>query len=483
MTRPSNVFQIVRNFAALLLSTGVQRLSNFLLTLYIARVLGVNALGQFTIVMSLLLIFQTIASMGQQHIAVREIARAPEELVGYLLNGSCVVILGGLVCTLLMFVITHLIGYDVRILQYVYIAGLSVVPGVLTVVAESVLQGRQQMHYIMVAQTSGGFFKLALSLGLLYLGFGLRAVFGALVLSNVVLYGIYLWIIRGSFSVRRASLDWGKVRSLLRMAGTFIVISIFGVVFKQVDVLMLGSIRDTEAVGIYSAAFRLIQIGMQLLPPLMLALFPRMSEVYMKSPERLGRMAEQVLRLLLVFVLPLTAMVTILADRILLLFYGVGYEQSAPILRILAWMFTLFSINAVLYRTMIASDNEWVTMRVAGVNMVVSLLLNLILIPAWGAIGVSLVSLFTIAVAVVQNYGYISRNLFEIRWLRLLGKPTCASLLSGGLLLIMRAQPLFLSLPLVLSVYGGLIVVLKIFPREDLWLVRRAWRESMAKIL
>jgi O-antigen/teichoic acid export membrane protein len=114
---------------------------------------------------------------------------------------------------------------------------------------------------------------------------------------------------------------------------------------------------------------------------------------------------------------------------------------------------------------------------------VVSLLLNLILIPAWGAIGVSLVSLFTIAVAVVQNYGYISRNLFEIRWLRLLGKPTCASLLSGGLLLIMRAQPLFLSLPLVLSVYGGLIVVLKIFPREDLWLVRRAWRESMAKIL
>jgi O-antigen/teichoic acid export membrane protein len=117
------MFQIVKNFVALLLSTGVQRLSNFFLTLYIARVLGVEALGQFTIVMSMVLIFQTIASMGQQDIAVREVARAPQEMGSYLLNGSLVVTLGGVVCTILMAVTAHLIGYENQIIQYVYIGG------------------------------------------------------------------------------------------------------------------------------------------------------------------------------------------------------------------------------------------------------------------------------------------------------------------------------------------------------------------------
>jgi O-antigen/teichoic acid export membrane protein len=338
------------------------------------------------------------------------------------------------------------------------------------------------MHYITIAQTLGGFLKLALSIGLLYLGMELTIVFWTLTISNLVLYFIYLWTIRYVFSVTRLSFDKNKARSMLGMAGTFMVISIFGVVFKQVDVLMLGRLRDPESVGIYSAAFRLIQIGMQLLPPLMLSLFPRMSEVFVEAPGQLGSIAERVLRLLLVFILPVGVISTIFARRILFLFYGPGYEQSVIILRILIWVLLLFSINAVLYRTMIASDNEQVTMRVAGVNMIISILFNLYFIPRWGATGVTMISLLTTLIAVVQNYEYIPRHLFQIKWLQLIGKPAVAACLSGGLLFALHFWSPFLGLVLAMGLYSGLIVIFKVFPNEDIRLVQRASRESKARI-
>ncbi len=478
----SRAFRVTKNFFALLLSTGVQRLSNFFLTLYIARVLGADALGQFTIVMSLVLIFQTIASMGQQHIAVREVARAPQDLGSYLLNGSLVVVLGGLVCTFLMLVTAHLIGYEDQLIQYVYIASASLIPGVLAVVAQSVLQGCQKMHYITAAQTLSSFVKLVLSLGLLYFGFELSIVFWVIILSNIILYASYLWMIGYKFSLNDISLDTNKIYDLLSMAGTFIVISIFGVVFKQVDTLMLGRLRDPESVGIYSAAFRMIQIGMQLLPSFMLALFPYMSEVHVTLPENLGMIAERVLRLLLVLIIPVATVSTILADDILLLVYGSGYEKSVPILRILVWMLVLFFVNAVLYRTMLASDNEHVTMRVAGVNMIVSIMLNLFFIPRWGAVGVAVVSLVTTLIAVIQNYSYIARNLFHIRWWRLVGKPVAAALLSGGLLYMLRSWSPLLSPFLAVGAYSVLVFIFKVFPDEDIRFVRRAWQESVVRI-
>jgi O-antigen/teichoic acid export membrane protein len=152
------------------------------------------------------------------------------------------------------------------------------------------------------------------------------------------------------------------------------------------------------------------------------------------------------------------------------------------ILRILIWVLLLFSINAVLYRTMIASDNEQVTMRVAGVNMIISILFNLYFIPRWGATGVTMISLLTTLIAVVQNYEYIPRHLFQIKWLQLIGKPAVAACLSGGLLFALHFWSPFLGLVLAMGLYSGLIVIFKVFPNEDIRLVQRASRESKARI-
>jgi O-antigen/teichoic acid export membrane protein len=467
---------------ALFLSTGMKRLTTFILTLYIARALGADALGQFSVVMSLVLIFQTLSFLGQQQIIIREVARAPDRAGDYLVNGSLIVVGGGLLGILLTLIAVNLIGYEPKIVTYSYVASLSLIPGALAIVGESVIQGREQMHHIAFAGAVSGLIKLSLSLTLLFLGFGLWAVFLVMAVANTVLYLVYLRVIRRLVGHIRLQLDRKLVRHLFNLAGTFIIISIFGVGFKQVDVLMLGKLKDSATVGIYSAGFRPIQVGMLFLPAFMLALFPRMSETYVRSPERLGAIVKQALKLLMTFIIPLAVITTVLASDIIPLFYGPGYRESVPVFRILVWMLVFFFANTVLFRTMLASDNERVTMRVACVNVVSNVTLNWLLIPRWGAMGVAVASFCTTLLALLLNYAYTARHLFKLDWVRIVGKPALAAILLGGLLSALRETRLLVSLPIGIIVYVAVVLGLRTFSSDELDYMRRTWAYAKAWI-
>lgn len=473
--------RVLRNMVSLTLATGLDKLVGFVLTVYIARVLGADALGHFSIVWSLLLIFQTVSLLGQEPISIREVARNPGEAGAYLANGSLVVLGGGLLGAPVMLATAYLLRFEPQVLTYACMAGLALIPGVLSVVAQSVILGLEQMHFVTVARAASGVIKLVLSLSLLYSGVGLWSVFLVIALSNASLYGIYLWILKRLTGRLVFRPDRQLIRWLLRKASTFTVISIFAVVFKQVDVLILGKMREAAEVGFYTAAFRLIQVGMQVQFPLMQALFPRMSEVFTRSPDRLATISRRTMKALLVIVLPVAVAGTLLSERIVVLFYGEGYERTVIVLRLLVWMLALSYTNAVLYRTMLASDNERLTMRVAGVNMVASVSLNLILIRPLGAVGVAVTAISTLLIAVTQNYVYIRRHLFKLNWFRLVGKPAVAAALFGGLVFALRSLPLAASLSVGGVVYVALIFALKVFSASELSFVQTIWASLLRR--
>lgn len=474
--------RVFKNTVALALSTGMERLFTFGLTVYIARALGADAVGQFSIVWSLLMIFQTVSCLGQDQIMVREVARSRSEAGMFLTNGSVIALGGGVLGTLTMLVTAQVLGYDAKVLSYTYVAGLSLIPGSLAMVGEAVIQGLEQMQYVTLGRTASGLVKLGLTIPLLYFGVGLWSVFLVIALANLVLYLLYLWVLRRSMRLQGFRLNRQLAWYIVRMAGTFVVISLFGVVFKQVDILMLGKLRDTATVGIYSTAYRLVRVGMQFMPALMIALFPVMSEVYVRTPDQLGSIARRVIKLLLTLFIPLAVVTTVLADRIILLLYGPGYEGSVLVLRMLVWMLVLFAVNAVLFRTMLASDNERVTMRIAGINMVSSVVLNLLLIPRWGAYGVAIASLCTALIAVLQNYTYIARRLFKLDWFRLVAKQVVAGALCGVVLIALRNAPLLLALLAGLAVYASLVLGLRVFSQEEFSSVRHAWTDAIGRI-
>ncbi len=145
-------------------------------------------------------------------------------------------------------------------------------------------------------------------------------------------------------------------------------------------------------------------------------------------------------------------------------------------------MLVIFVANAVLFRSMLASDNERITLRVAGVNMLVSVALNVLLIPRWGAYGVAVASLFTTLIALLQNYYYAARHLFRLNWLHLIGKPILAAAPLGGMLIAFQEVPIALSLSIGIGLYCAAAVGLRIISANELDFVRHAWTDAKARI-
>ncbi len=62
--------------------------------------------------------------------------------------------------------------------------------------------------------------------------------------------------------------------------------------------------------------------------------------------------------------LPLAAGTIAIGDQVINWFYGPGFEQSVPTLRILAWMPVLIFLSGILWRTLLARNEQKVALRV-----------------------------------------------------------------------------------------------------------------------
>jgi len=68
---------ILKNTFALFLTNLLNPIVSFLLVLVISRYLGVEGLGQYSLVMSYVAIFGALASLGLGSLLVREVAKSP----------------------------------------------------------------------------------------------------------------------------------------------------------------------------------------------------------------------------------------------------------------------------------------------------------------------------------------------------------------------------------------------------------------------
>ncbi|NWG32634.1 MAG: oligosaccharide flippase family protein, partial [Rhodocyclaceae bacterium] len=68
------VHRVFKNISAMLVAEALGFPLNFVLTLLLARYLGVEGFGNYSFVMAFVLVFQLIADAGLSNILIREIA-------------------------------------------------------------------------------------------------------------------------------------------------------------------------------------------------------------------------------------------------------------------------------------------------------------------------------------------------------------------------------------------------------------------------
>lgn len=427
MNAPLRVF---KNSTALSASILLERGIIFILPWYVARVLGRTAWGNYSTAYTFVLIGAIIAPWGLVSLLPRQIARDPKYAPAALLNGSFIGFGIGTITAVLMLLLTRLLNYAPEVETLIFIGILTIIlPQTEATLFESVIQGLERMEWIVFVRLPATVLRIAGSIYLLANGYGISILFFALSIYHLFNCFAYALIFRRYYRHIRLKLNISEIRLLFIQALPFFIIVSTSETFKQTDRIFLSKLWDTDAVGIYTTGIMFVQLLYMLAPALMGALFPGLSRTYVKSTARFAYLVSWLFKLLAVIMFPISLFTVTFADRMILFVFGPEYEPSINVLRLVALGILPSFLSRILYRAILASDNERLAVYIALVGNSASLLLNILLIPRFGVLGASMAAVGTILVNLGQNFWCVNRLIrFDFR--RAIGKPGFCILLS-----------------------------------------------------
>jgi O-antigen/teichoic acid export membrane protein len=153
--------------------------------------------------------------------------------------------------------------------------------------------------------------------------------------------------------------------------------------FASIDMLMLGLMSDTRQVGLYSAAYRILNQVLYTYYFLTVALYPQLAR--QNQTQRLRMLRPRILVSLVGLGVVIAALVTVARRPVVAILFGSQFLPATVLLVLLAWAVPLDFLTSYLSNAYIAWGMEkktlLCTLIAAGSNVV----LNFIWIPAYGA--------------------------------------------------------------------------------------------------
>ena len=390
---------------------GVAMAAQVLYFILIGRALGSREYGAFVGVAALIASLSQFSSLGMEMILVRNVSREPASFArtwGHALLFTGAGFLALLAVSMLFARFT--LRPELRVLVP-WIALADGLLGKLVQLTARAFQGAGRLAwtarltaltYVGRALTAGGLWLFARA-------HHLR--------STALLWAHLYWIatlVVAVFAVILATLRLGWPR-FTRPRGTdvseglsFSLSSSSISVYNDIDKTFLAGLGQTQAAGIYSAAYRVVDAASAPIYAVYAAAAPR----FFREGERGVRPARAYARATLARTLPLALAATValaVAAPLLPVLFGPSFRESVRALR---WLCLLPVLRALHYSwgsAITGSASQWNRTATQFGAAALNLCLNALLIPRWSWQGAALASLLTDGALAAASYGVLAR--------------------------------------------------------------------------
>ena len=462
----------LRNSAFITVARIIGRLLALVTVVTIGNVLGDTAFGEMQTAITYSLIISVVADLGFSTLYVREGARRPDQISRFLNNmlsvripllvAAALLLAAGLwliglrylfIPTIALLVIS---GYQLMLRNTLY-ALQRLTPEIIEIAPEAILL----LGIVIIGafqHRGAGFFIWAYTLS-----YVAAAIYFAIVLIK---FGI--WKPRWQFEL---SLITPWLGSALPLAITYI----FTTVYWKVDVPILQHFRPYSEVGWYTLAYKPFESLLFLPMTLRTVIFPVLSVYHSEKSNRLGLGTEKFFKALLALGLPITVGIALLANQYTDLLHL--FPQCAPALQILGIAVVFLFVDNTFAATLLAMDRQKVFAWIAISGLVINVVLNLFLIPAYGYIGASWAVVLTEIGLVVVGWATLWRLGIAIPVPKLAWRIVISAAVMGGVVWLLQPHGAVMTVGVTVIaglVYLALLWLLGGADEEDRALVRRA---------
>jgi len=373
------------------------------------RFLSAETFGDYVFLLSFYQIFAVLGGAGLPNAVLRTVARNQRSGIRVGVASVLARLVYILPTAVVMYMVMRFFGFST---QYFPALGLLVLMMIVRGAAENVtfiFQGiEDQLNCAKVGVSQSAVTMLA-TLAICLTSKDLLLLLGAHVLGGAAsaLYGFALLRLKGPQSVASGLTISDETRSLLKEshwlnAGIFLAST-----YNRVDVLLLRRLLTSEAVAVYGAPYRILDLTQIVPASLVGTILPSLCRD--KGADSGISHPRTAMRFLLVIAFCLVVTVTVAAPWITLLFFGRRYQGSVPVLRILIWATIPMFWNFMLNTQFIAKSFDRAIAYTASIALVTNVSLNLLLIPKFGYMACAVVTIVTELVLLGANTYFASK--------------------------------------------------------------------------
>ncbi|MBU0636754.1 MAG: flippase [Patescibacteria group bacterium] len=433
------------------------------------RYLGQAGFGQYTTIITFLSFFGMIADLGLTLVTAQMISDPTVNQNKILSNLfslrliSAIIFLGLGPLTILFF------PYDSIIKLGVIITALSFFFTALNQILVGLFQKHLKMIIVSIAEVISRIVFLIGIILVVYFNYGLIGIMVVTVASSAVSF-----IVHYSASYRYAKI---KIQInldiwllILKKSWPLALTIIFNLIYLRADVLILSFLKSQAEVGIYGAAYRVVDI-LTAIPFLFLGVvLPIMTTSWInKNINDFKNIIQKSFDVLVIMAMPMLVGAQLLAKPIMVVVAGADFALSGQVFKILIIATFMLFISCLFAHGIIAINQQKKIISAYAFAAITAIIGYIIFIPKYSYFGAAWVTVYSeLIIMLASCYLLVKYSQFKLNLSILLKALTASLIMAAIIYLILNKLNLLLLLIIAVMVYFVALYILKGFNKQDI---------------
>ena len=427
---------------------GMGSLFRYLFSIMMARWLGPQMLGIYSLGNAITRIGEIFGIMGLDNGVLRYVSREKEKndnVRNSIYSSIKMGFISSIFIGLLLYfssdwIVLNLFNEDTFLSTVIKVYALTLPFTVTTLIASFATQGFKILKYKVFVNQIVNPFTLLLTMILSYVFFGVNvAILAPTVVSAVIGFFLILHYLNGFVDVSVSKVLNAKFdNKILRFSLPLMFVSAIGIIMHWTDIIMLGILKDAKDVGLYHPVERTAGLIRMILFAFASIFAPLFSQYFHeKNQTKMLEVFQLSTKWILLTSLPLFIFLILFSNTILMLF-GSEFGNNSLALPILTVGIMIQAVFGLGSPSLTMSGFQKYNLINALVALFTNIFLNIMLIPQFGIAGAAMgttVALFLISLLrFFENYYLLGMNLFSTKLL----KPILAGLSTGMIVYLVK---------------------------------------------
>jgi O-antigen/teichoic acid export membrane protein len=457
--------------------------------IFLFRYLGTFGSGQYQFALSFVTIFGIVIDFGMLQYIIKKMSEDPSRQKFYFHNFIAIEIILVLIVYGALAGVAYFNRYEPAVFHAILIGGLSMIPVGLT------------YPFLAVMSANGDLKKVAL-INFINSTINIAFIFSAIVfhkyivflIANQVTFGIigltlYYHYVQKHIGKPEilsvfSKIDWQVIKKVLLAASPFALLVGFSTIYNRIDTVLIYRTLGADATGLYASAYKFFDLIGFFPSVVSFSLYPIFAGLMAnQSHQQVRETLEKYFRFLIAIALPVGVGGSLLAPFLIRVMAGEEFIAAAPTLAILVWAPAIL-IAYIVVNSLVISQLTKLAVIVTGVNVLVNVIGNIILLPMYGIKAAAVLTIVSELIQAIFYFYFVYSRISRFSIFTYIWRPLLASAIMGIALYALRQTSflhfsaanapllqtfvqLIIAMAIGMGVYAFVLWVMRFYRSED----------------